>query len=106
MRRRWAHKARYGAAAWAALLGSSVAGMAIVMQAAADPAATIANTLAFSGFAAVAIGLAAAVHAPLLRRPRGVKSSAGQAQSGGQGDGHRRPGWRSALRDDAGDGAG
>jgi len=66
----WAGKVRYVAVGWAALLGSSVAGMAIVMQAAGDPGATIANTIAFSSFAAIAIAMALIVYRPLFRRNR------------------------------------
>ena len=65
--RRWAQKIKYLAVGWAALLGSSVAGMAIVMQRTGDPAATIANTIAFSAFAAIALGMAWVVYSPLLR---------------------------------------
>lgn len=65
--RRWARGARYAAASWAALLGSSVAGMAIVMQVSGDPAASAGNTIAFGAFALVALGLAALLHARLLR---------------------------------------
>ena len=66
-RRDWAGKVTYAAVGWAALLGASVAGMAIVMQASADQAAGLANTIAFSTFAAVAIGMAVAVYSPLVR---------------------------------------
>ena len=44
---KWAVKAKYAAVGWLALLGSAVAGMAIVMQLTGDPAATMANTAAF-----------------------------------------------------------
>ena len=64
----WVQKAKYAAVAWAALLGSSVAGMAIVMQASADPAATTANTIAFSLFAAISLTMAAVVYRPLFGR--------------------------------------
>lgn len=67
LRRPWAHRMRYAVIGWAALLASSVAGMAIVMQATGDPAASVANTVAMSGFAVVAIGLAALVYRPLFR---------------------------------------
>jgi len=66
--RSWASKAKYAAVAWAALLGASVAGMAIVMQVTADPAATTVNTIAFSTFAAIGLALAGIVYQPLLRR--------------------------------------
>lgn len=65
--RPWAHKIKYAVVGWGALLGASVAGMAIVMQATNDPAATIANTIAFTGFAAIAIAMALVVYLPLLR---------------------------------------
>lgn len=64
----WAAKVKYAAVGWVALLASSVAGMAIVMQATGDPAATTANTVAFSGFAVVAIGMASIVYRPLFSR--------------------------------------
>ena len=64
----WADKVKYAAIAWAALLGASVAGMAIVMQATADPAATAANTIAFSSFAVIGLALAGVVYRPLFRR--------------------------------------
>lgn len=66
--RPWVAKIKYAAVGWAALLGSSVAGMAIVMQITGDSAATMANTAAFSGFAAIALGMAWVVYAPLLRK--------------------------------------
>jgi hypothetical protein len=58
----WTDKAKYGAIAWAALLGTSVAGMAIVMQVNADPAAGTANTVVFSIFASIGLALAVVVH--------------------------------------------
>jgi hypothetical protein len=64
----WAHKIKYAAVGWGGLLGASVAGMAIVMQATGDPAATLANTVAFSAFAAIAIAMAWIVYLPLMRR--------------------------------------
>jgi len=63
----WAIRLKYAAVGWAALLGASVAGMAIVMQATGDPAATTANTIAFTVFAAIAIGMAVIVYRPLFR---------------------------------------
>jgi hypothetical protein len=63
----WVAKIKYAAVGWAALLGSSVAGMAIVMQLTGDPAATFANTIAFSVFAAISLGMAWLVYSPLLR---------------------------------------
>lgn len=62
----WAEKAKYAAAGWVGLLGSSVAGMAIVMQAANDPAATFGNTMAFSLFAAIGLAVAVLVYRPLF----------------------------------------
>ncbi len=67
--RHWAAKARYAAAGWTALLGSSVAGMAIVMQIEADPAASTANTVAFTSFALIALGIAWRLYGGLFRRP-------------------------------------
>jgi hypothetical protein len=69
--RRWAARARYAACGWTALLGSSVAGMAIVMQATGDPAAGTANTLAFTSFALIALGIAWRIYLPLFRMPKG-----------------------------------
>jgi hypothetical protein len=65
--RGWATRIAYGAVGWTALLGSSVAGMAIVMQATGDPAGTTANTIAFSSFAAIALWMAWTLYRPLLR---------------------------------------
>jgi len=64
----WAYKIKYAAVGWAGLLGASVAGMGIVMQATEDPAAAVANTIAFSSFAAVAVVMAVVVYLPLMRR--------------------------------------
>ncbi len=63
-----AAKAKYVIASWMALLGSSIAGMAIVMQATGDPAATTANTVAFTIFALVGLIVASVVHWPLMAR--------------------------------------
>jgi hypothetical protein len=60
-------KISYAGVGWAALLGASVAGMAIVMQATGDPGATLANAVAFGGFAAVAVVMAVVVYLPLMR---------------------------------------
>lgn len=65
----WAHKAKYPAVGWFAVLGSSVAGMAIVMQATGDPAGTTLNTIAFGTFALFALALAAVIYRPLFRTP-------------------------------------
>ncbi|MDX1450244.1 MAG: hypothetical protein R3246_14420, partial [Acidimicrobiia bacterium] len=62
----WVGRAKYASVGWVALLGSSVAGMAIVMQVTDDPAATLGNTVAFSLFAAVALVVAALVYRPLF----------------------------------------
>lgn len=51
---------------WTALLGSSVAGMAIVMQLNQDPAASAANTLVFGTFAAIAIAFAIGTYRTLF----------------------------------------
>jgi hypothetical protein len=64
----WAHKAVYAAVGWFALLGSAVAGMAVVMQGAGDAAASTANTLAFTLFAAVGLSVAVIVYRPLFGR--------------------------------------
>ncbi len=64
----WARKIKYAAVGWAALLGSSVAGMAIVMQLTGDLAATLANTIAFSTFALIAIAIAWILYRPLFAR--------------------------------------
>lgn len=64
----WAHTAIYAAVGWFALLGSSVAGMAIVMQATGDPAASAANTVAFGLFAIVGVTVAVIVYRPLFAR--------------------------------------
>jgi hypothetical protein len=66
--RPWVAKLEYAAVGWAALLGSSVAGMAIVMQIAGDPAASVANTVAFGTFAVIALAMAAVLYTPLLRK--------------------------------------
>ncbi len=71
----WAHKAKYPAVGWFALLGCSVAGMAIVMQASGDPAGTTLNTIAFGFFALFALALAAVIYRPLFRRPAGGTDS-------------------------------
>ena len=67
--RRWAARARYAAAGWTALLGTSVAGMAIVMQVNGDPAASTANTVVFGSFALIALGIAGRLYRGLLGRP-------------------------------------
>ena len=62
----WATRIAYGAVGWTALLGSSVAGMAIVMQTTADPAGTTANAIAFGSFALVALTMAWMFYRPLM----------------------------------------
>ncbi len=62
----WASRARYGAVGWMAMLGTAVAGMAIVLQATGDPAATTANTVAFSLFALVGLVIAVVTYRPLF----------------------------------------
>jgi hypothetical protein len=61
-----ASRARYATVGWMAMLGTAVAGMAITMQASGDPAATTANTVAFSLFALIALTIAVATYRPLL----------------------------------------
>lgn len=65
----WIQKRKYAMVGWSALLGSSVAGMAVVMQVKADPAATTANTIAFTGFAVIALAIAWVAYRPLLGLP-------------------------------------
>lgn len=64
----WARRAVYAVVGWFALLGTSVAGMAIVMQAAGDPGASTANTVAFGVFAALGLVVATVVYRPLFGR--------------------------------------
>jgi hypothetical protein len=45
--------------------------MGVVMQVTDDPAATVANTVAFGSFAVVAIAIAVALLAPVLAVPEG-----------------------------------
>jgi len=67
-RKGWAIKPMYAAAGWIALLGSSVAGMALMMQLTSDPAATVANSVAFGLFAVIGLAVALAVYRPLFGR--------------------------------------
>lgn len=62
----WAQRARYGVVGWFALLGSSVAGMAIVMQATGDVEASMANTIGFGIFALLGLALAVVLYRPLF----------------------------------------
>jgi len=71
----WASRARYGAVGWMAMLGTAVAGMAIVMQATGDPAATTANTVAFSLFALVGLVIAVITYRPLFTSDTHVASA-------------------------------
>ncbi len=64
----WAHNAIYGVVGWFALLGSSVAAMAVVMHAKDDPAASTTNTVAFGLFALVGLTVAVRLLFPLLAR--------------------------------------
>lgn len=61
-----ATKGKYAAVGWMAMLGTAVAGMAIVMQATGDPAATTANTIVFTVFAVVGLNIALLVFRPLF----------------------------------------
>jgi hypothetical protein len=65
--RAWAQKAQYAVVGWFALLGSSVAGMAIVMRSAGDPEATWFNTIGFVVFAILGLALAVTLYRPLFR---------------------------------------
>jgi hypothetical protein len=51
---------------WFALLGSSVAGMAIVMQINQDASASMANTIGFGTFALLGLTLAFVLYRPLF----------------------------------------
>lgn len=72
----WVKKAKYTAAGWVALLGSSVAGMAIVMHATGDPAGSAVNTIAFSLFAVIGLVMAFLVYRPLLLSHSSVRKEA------------------------------
>ena len=65
--RAWARKAQYAVVGWFALLGSSVAGMAIVMRSAGDPEATWITTIGFVVFAALGLTLSVILYRPLFR---------------------------------------
>jgi hypothetical protein len=64
--RREANLLAFAGVGWTALLGSSIAGMAIVMQMNGDPAASTANTLVFVTFALIALGFAAVTYRSLF----------------------------------------
>ena len=61
-----AHLLAFAGVGWTALLGSSVAGMAVVMQLKGDPAASTVNTMAFGSFAAIAVGFAITTYRTLF----------------------------------------
>jgi hypothetical protein len=64
----WAARATYAIVGVYALLGASVAGMAITMYAHDDPDASMATAAGFTVFAGVFLALAIAVYRPLWRR--------------------------------------
>jgi len=64
----WAETAGYAAIGWMALLASSVAGMAVVTQVRADPAASFVNTVVFGSFAVLSLVAAWLVYSPLFQR--------------------------------------
>ena len=68
---KWARTAKYAAVGWLALLGSAVLGMSIVMQTTGDPAASVANTVAFGAFAAVGMTVAVRLYRRLFVRTVG-----------------------------------
>ena len=72
----WAHKAKYPAVGRCALLGSSVADMAIVMHATGDSAGTMLNTIAFGSFALFALALTAVIYRPPFLTSGGVDPQA------------------------------
>lgn len=65
-----ATKVMYAVVGWGALLGSAVAGMAIVMQVNDDPTASLVNSIVFTGFALVFVVLAAVIHRRVLAADR------------------------------------
>jgi hypothetical protein len=69
----WADKAAYALLGWGAMLGSAVAGMAVVMQINDDPAAVFANVVIMGTFAIAFLGLFVKVLQPLFGSgaPRG-----------------------------------
>jgi hypothetical protein len=81
-----AEAARFAASGWVALLGASVAGMAIVMEMTDDPAASPINTVAFSLFAVVGVWFAIAIHRPLIMGPNGMRRRAGTGAADGEAD--------------------
>lgn len=77
---RWAEKGKYSAIGWVALLGSSVAAMAIVMLAKDDPSASTATTIVFGAFAALAVAMALRAYWPLIRGGQVGAVPAGEGQ--------------------------
>lgn len=71
----WATMAMYAVGGWIALLGSSVAGMAIVMQVEGASGASVVNAIAFGAFAVLAIVVAVAIYRPLFTRDRSIATS-------------------------------
>ncbi len=67
LHKEWAHKAKFAVVGWFALLGSSVAGMAIIMQITAAPGASTAFVLGFGIIAVVGLILAISLYRPLFR---------------------------------------
>lgn len=62
----WAGRAAYAVIAWGAMLGSAVAGMALVMVVNDDPAASPLMAMAFGVFAAAFLGLEVRLVRPLV----------------------------------------
>jgi hypothetical protein len=62
----WAAKAKYAVVGWFALLGSSVAGMAITMQLTGAPGASIGLVVGFGLIALAGLALAVALYRPLF----------------------------------------
>ncbi|MEA2320501.1 MAG: hypothetical protein QOD81_351 [Solirubrobacteraceae bacterium] len=65
----WARRALYALTGWFALVGAAVAGMAIAMQLRDDPAMSVPQMVLMTVLGGVLIALAAALYAPVLRRP-------------------------------------
>lgn len=64
--RGWAQKAKYAMVGWFALLGTAVAGMAIVMQLTDAPGAEIANVIGMGAIAVIGLLFAWALYRPLF----------------------------------------
>jgi hypothetical protein len=69
----WAAKVMYAVIGWGALLGSAVAGMAIVMQINDDPTASLASSIVFTSFAVAFVALAFVIYRPVLTTGRSAK---------------------------------